>query len=94
MKNTTVVVMSEFGRRVTKNSVLGTDHGQGGVMFVMGQDGSEEHTIANWPGLANEHLVGQGGLTRNDELSRCAPPCPNATRTRRRHGQGFSRPQA
>ena len=31
-----------------------------------------------------------GGLTRNDELSRCAPPCPNATRTLRRHGQGFS----
>ena len=31
-----------------------------------------------------------GGFTRNDELSRCAPPCPNATRTRRRHGQGFS----
>ena len=62
MKNTTVVVMSEFGRRVTENSVLGTDHGRGGVMFVMGQDGSEGHTTANWPGLANEHLVGPGDL--------------------------------
>ena len=31
-------------------------------MFIMGQDGSEGHTIAIWPGLANEHLVGPGDL--------------------------------
>ena len=62
MKNTTVVMMSEFGRSVKENSVLGTDHGPGGVMFVMGQDGSEGHTITNWPGLANENLVGPGDL--------------------------------
>ena len=62
MKHTTVVVMSEFGRRVTENSVLGTDHGRGGVMFVMGQNGSKGRTIANWPGLARENLVGPGDL--------------------------------
>ena len=60
MKHTTVVVMSEFGRRVTENSVLGTDHGRGGVMFVMGQNGSKGRTIANWPGLARKNLVGPG----------------------------------
>ena len=63
MKHTTVVVMSEFGRRVTENSVLGTDHGRGGVMFVMGQNGSKGRTIANWPGLARENLVGPGDLS-------------------------------
>ena len=31
-----VVVMSEFGRRVAENSSLGTDHGLGGCMFVLG----------------------------------------------------------
>ena len=33
---TTVVVMSEFGRRVAENSGLGTDHGRAGVMLVLG----------------------------------------------------------
>lgn len=62
MLNTTVVVMSEFGRRVKENSVLGTDHGRGGVMFVMGGDGEEGKTIADWPGLTEENLVGPGDL--------------------------------
>jgi uncharacterized protein (DUF1501 family) len=34
--NTTVVVMSEFGRTVGQNQGAGTDHGRGGVMLVMG----------------------------------------------------------
>ena len=62
MLNTTVVVMSEFGRRVKENSVLGTDHGRGGVMFVMGGDGEKGKTIADWPGLTEENLVGPGDL--------------------------------
>ena len=33
---TTVVVMSEFGRRAAQNSSLGTDHGWGGVMMALG----------------------------------------------------------
>jgi len=31
----TVVVMTEFGRRVRENTSLGTDHGAGSVMFVL-----------------------------------------------------------
>ena len=33
---TTVVTMSEFGRRVAENGSAGTDHGQGNTMFVLG----------------------------------------------------------
>lgn len=32
----TVVVMSEFGRRLAENSSAGTDHGNGGLMLVLG----------------------------------------------------------
>jgi uncharacterized protein (DUF1501 family) len=51
--NVTVVVMSEFGRRVAENASGGTDHGHGNVMFAMGQsiDGGRVHGI--WPGLGN-----------------------------------------
>lgn len=35
-KRVTVVVMSEFGRRVAENSSLGTDHGHGSVTLVLG----------------------------------------------------------
>ncbi|NNG19586.1 DUF1501 domain-containing protein [Naumannella sp. ID2617S] len=34
--STTVVVMSEFGRRVAANGALGTDHGHGNALFVLG----------------------------------------------------------
>ena len=35
-KDTTVVVMSEFGRTFRQNGNRGTDHGHGSVMWVMG----------------------------------------------------------
>lgn len=34
--NVVVVVMSEFGRRPLENASLGTDHGHGNVMFLLG----------------------------------------------------------
>lgn len=35
-QNTTIVVMSEFGRRIGENGSLGCDHGRGGVAYVLG----------------------------------------------------------
>jgi uncharacterized protein (DUF1501 family) len=62
MAHTTVIVMTEFGRRVEENSAFGTDHGRGSVMFVMGGgiDGGKIH--GKWPGLTKDVLEGPGDL--------------------------------
>ena len=51
-----VVTMTEFGRRVTENASLGTDHGHGSVMFAMGGGVNGGQVISQWPGLASENL--------------------------------------
>ncbi len=58
----TVVVMSEFGRRAYENASLGTDHGHGSMMLLMGGNvmGGRVHTL--WPGLAEGQLFGPGDL--------------------------------
>jgi len=48
---TTVVVISEFGRRIPENGSLGTDHGRGGVAFVLGGTVRGRRVLADWPGL-------------------------------------------
>jgi uncharacterized protein (DUF1501 family) len=49
----TIVVMSEFGRRLGVNSSGGTDHGHGGVMMVLGGNVNGGKVYGQWPGLAN-----------------------------------------
>ncbi|MGN6472403.1 MAG: DUF1501 domain-containing protein [Mycobacteriales bacterium] len=56
MRHTTIVVMSEFGRRVEENSAGGTDHGHGNVMFVIGKGIRGRQVYSHWPGLAPNHL--------------------------------------
>lgn len=51
----TVVVMSEFGRRVNQNTSGGTDHGHGNFMLVLG-GGINGGLYGTWPGLATENL--------------------------------------
>lgn len=36
LNDTTLIVFSEFGRRVSENGSAGTDHGAAGIMFVLG----------------------------------------------------------
>ena len=62
MATTTVVVMTEFGRRVAENSAFGTDHGRGGAMFVMGGGVKGGRVLGGWPGLKPEMLEGPGDL--------------------------------
>jgi uncharacterized protein (DUF1501 family) len=60
--HTTVVVMTEFGRRVRENSAFGTDHGRGSVAFVMGGGVRGGRVEAGWSGLKEENLEGPGDL--------------------------------
>ncbi len=62
MATTTVVVMSEFGRRLGENSSLGTDHGRGGVMFAMGGGVRGGKMLGTWSGLTREMLEDPGDL--------------------------------
>lgn len=51
-RNITVLVMSEFGRRLLQNGSAGTDHGHGNVMFVLGNNIAGGRVLTNWPGLS------------------------------------------
>ncbi|MBI3173617.1 MAG: DUF1501 domain-containing protein [Chloroflexi bacterium] len=58
----TVVTMSEFGRRASENGSLGTDHGHGSMMMVIGGDVLGGRVHGPWPGLGSGQLVGPGDL--------------------------------
>jgi len=62
LRHTTVVVMTEFGRRVAENSAFGTDHGRGSVMLVLGGGVQGGRVLGQWPGLSREVLEGPGDL--------------------------------
>ena len=53
---TTVVVMTEFGRTARPNGTGGTDHGTAGAGFVIGPRLSRSRVLSDWPGLANKAL--------------------------------------
>jgi uncharacterized protein (DUF1501 family) len=62
MDRITVVTMSEFGRRIQENASGGTDHGHGGVLFLLGGAVNGGKVYRDWPGLAPEQRVGPGDL--------------------------------
>ncbi len=59
----TVVVMSEFGRRLAENGSKGTDHGHGGMMMLLGGGIQGGQVVSDWPGLEPEQLSGPGDLS-------------------------------
>jgi uncharacterized protein (DUF1501 family) len=58
----TVVVMTEFGRRVQENASLGTDHGHGSLMLLLGGNVEGGKVHGSWPGLSQGQLFGPGDL--------------------------------
>jgi uncharacterized protein (DUF1501 family) len=55
LDNTTIVTMSEFGRRVEQNGNSGADHGHGGVALVLG--GRVKGGVhGRWEGLESKVL--------------------------------------
>ncbi len=55
-QDVSVVVMSEFGRRLRSNTAGGTDHGRGNVMMVLGPQARGGRMLGRWPGLTHESL--------------------------------------
>ena len=58
----TLVVMTEFGRRAYENASLGTDHGHGGMMMLIGGNLNAGGVFGEWPGLKAHQLFGPGDL--------------------------------
>jgi uncharacterized protein (DUF1501 family) len=55
-RETTVLVVTEFGRTVAVNGTRGTDHGTAGCAFVAGGAVAGGRIVADWPGLAARDL--------------------------------------
>ena len=55
-KNTTVIVISEFGRTVKENGNKGTDHGHGNVMWILGGNINGGKIAGDWNGLSAKNL--------------------------------------
>ena len=53
---TTVVVVTEFGRAAAANGTRGTDHGTAGCAFVAGGAVAGGRVLADWPGLSIRDL--------------------------------------
>lgn len=65
----TVVVLSEFGRRLRENDDSGTDHGHGNAMLVLGgQVNGGVHGV--WPGLRNDQLYDGADLAVTTDYRR------------------------
>ena len=62
MADVSLVVMTEFGRRVQENSSLGSVHGRGSVMFVLGGGVRGGRVVGPWPGLKPDRLEGPGDV--------------------------------
>ena len=55
-KHTTIVVVSEFGRRLRANASGGTDHGHAGIVWALDTQARGLLPSTLWPGLATEQL--------------------------------------
>ncbi len=51
MSRVTVLVYTEFGRRIAKNGSEGTDHGTANLAYLMGGGVNGGRVISDWPGL-------------------------------------------
>jgi len=59
----TLIVMTEFGRRLRSNRSNGTDHGHGSLGMILGSNVPGGQALGQWPGLST------GALNRGVDLS-------------------------
>ncbi len=60
--DTTIVVLTEFGRTARPNGTGGTDHGTAGAGLVIGPRVARSQVAADWPGLSDRDLFEQRDL--------------------------------
>ena len=65
LERTTLVTLSEFGRRAAQNDSGGVDHGWGGAMMILGSHLSSS-VHGPWPGLGADALVNGDLAVRTD----------------------------
>ncbi|MBG6055879.1 uncharacterized protein (DUF1501 family) [Salinibacterium sp. CAN_S4] len=65
-ETTTVIVMSEFGRRVGQNDSAGADHGHGGLAMVLG-GGVKGGVHGAWEGLSDA-VLDQGDVPGSNDF--------------------------
>jgi len=73
MQRITVLVHSEFGRRVAQNGSLGADHGTGSLAYLIGGgvngvNGVQQGVVTTWPGLAPGDLYNGEDLQITTDL--------------------------
>jgi uncharacterized protein (DUF1501 family) len=56
MQRITVLVHTEFGRRVAENASAGTDHGTGSLAYLLGGGVNGGQVAGTWPGLDTPSL--------------------------------------
>jgi uncharacterized protein (DUF1501 family) len=61
-RNVTVILVSEFGRTLRENGTVGTDHGHGQAMWVLGGGVNGGKVYGAWPGLADKDLFNNGSV--------------------------------
>ncbi|MBR0678846.1 DUF1501 domain-containing protein, partial [Roseomonas alkaliterrae] len=67
-RRTAVLVVTEFGRTVRVNGTGGTDHGTGGVAFILGGAVAGGRIGGDWPGLAEGRLFEGRDLAPTTDL--------------------------
>jgi uncharacterized protein (DUF1501 family) len=66
--DTTVLVVTEFGRTVAVNGTRGTDHGTAGIALLAGGSVSGGRVLADWPGLGARDLYQNRDLRPTTDL--------------------------
>lgn len=56
MQRISVLVHTEFGRRVAENASVGTDHGTGSLAYLLGGGVNGGQVVSSWPGLDTPNL--------------------------------------
>jgi uncharacterized protein (DUF1501 family) len=67
-KDTTILIVTEFGRTAKVNGTVGTDHGTATVAFLIGGAVKGGRVIADWPGLKMRQLYEGRDLAPTTDL--------------------------